>query len=241
MEKVKTSECAIEMMEYYTKLEEQEETFVELNIEKKKGASKFIKMPIYRQSHGFTCGVACVQSALRYAGYDLDTREDRLIKRLGSTPKKGTNRLHIENFLNSVTYKGEKVFRDVKWESFGERQGNPKASAFNDLCDILIGNSPKPVICIIQAWKNSKKAYSESENNDGHYVIAIGVAITSDKKKCVIFMDPSTAGGYAYIEEDEFMMRWHDADGDKVLKYYGLVLDYKIDLKSEDAIFYKLG
>ncbi|MGN0996058.1 MAG: hypothetical protein ACI4PG_04045, partial [Candidatus Ventricola sp.] len=41
------------------------------------GSSRLVEVPLYRQSHNFTCGVACVASVLRYAGYDFDTREDR--------------------------------------------------------------------------------------------------------------------------------------------------------------------
>lgn len=242
MEKVKSSECAIGMLKYYIDLEEQKDNFEKSEMEEMTfNALNFIKMPIYRQTHDFTCGVACVQSALRYAGYDLDTREDKLLKRLGSTPENGTNRMNIEEFLNSVTYQGDNVFDNVKWKTFGSGQDASEITPFNELWKTLSGKFPKPVICIIQAWKDSGYDYSEDRNDDGHYVIAVGTAINSDGKRCIIFMDPSTAGRYAYIVEDEFMTRWHDADGNGVIRYCGLILNYKNKPKSEESTFYKLG
>ena len=185
--------------------------------------------------------MACVQSALRYAGYDLDTREDRLLKRFGSMPTNGTNHKNIAAFLNSVTCQGEKVFNALEWKSFDGGQYDSKLAAFNELWETLSGEFARPVICIIQAWKGSEYDYSEDRNDDGHYVIAIGTAINSDGKKYIIFMDPSTAGGYTYIEANELAIRWHDADGDNVIKYGGLVLNYKNKPKSEESMFYKLG
>lgn len=67
-----------------------------------KGKCKLIKLPLYRQSHNFTCGVACVSSVLRYAGYDFDTREDRLLWELEATPENGTNYMKITEYLESV-------------------------------------------------------------------------------------------------------------------------------------------
>lgn len=207
-----------------------------------------MKLPIYRQAHNFTCGVACVQSALRYVGYDLDTREDKLLKILESTPANGTNRAKIKEFLNNVTYSEDyseedpRIFNDLEWKSFNGGPYDQEIAPFNELWETLSGESAKPVICIIQAWGDPTK-YS-IENDDGHYVIAVGTAHDSDNKSYIIFMDPSTAGGYTYIERDEFMTRWHDSDGDESnepLNYYGLVLDYKEKPKSEESIFYKLG
>lgn len=156
-------------------------------------------------------------------------------------PTNGTNHKNIAAFLNSVTCQGEKVFNALEWKSFDGGQYDSKLAAFNELWETLSGEFARPVICIIQAWKGSEYDYSEDRNDDGHYVIAIGTAINSDGKKYIIFMDPSTAGGYTYIEANELAIRWHDADGDNVIKYGGLVLNYKNKPKSEESMFYKLG
>ena len=91
------------MKDYYLNDTEPEgNTFYNYNISKmslpetdEKGKCKLIKLPLFRQSHNFTCGVACVASVLRYAGYDFDTREDRLLWELAATPENGTNYVNI--------------------------------------------------------------------------------------------------------------------------------------------------
>ncbi|MDY4193011.1 MAG: hypothetical protein SOY03_01665 [Bariatricus sp.] len=91
------------MKDYYLNDTEPEgNTFYNYNISKmslpetdETGKYKFLKLPLYRQSHNFTCGVACVASVLRYAGYDFDTREDRLLWELAATPENGTNYVNI--------------------------------------------------------------------------------------------------------------------------------------------------
>lgn len=237
MKKVKTSEYVNTMQDYYDKLEEQEDRFAKLEIETEELKDvKMMKIPIFRQAHDFTCGVACVQSALRYAGYDFDTREDRLLKKLGSTPDDGTDHKKIAEFLKSVTYQEEEVFTNLEWESFSDEDGRILIEKLEGVLVLY----KKPVMCIIQAW-NSSGEYSEKVNKDGHYVIAVGTARNSAGKKCIIFMDPSTSGGYTYMTEDEFKIRWHDADGDTVYKCYGLVLNYKYIPKYKESTFYKLG
>lgn len=243
-------ELANEMSEYYDKLYVQSEAFVKTKPETMSlSVVNLMKMPIYRQAHNFTCGVACVQSALRYVGYDLDTREDKLLKILESTPTNGTNRAKIKEFLNNVTYSEDdseedsRIFNDLEWKSFNGGTYDREIAPFNELWETLSGEFAKSVICIIQAW-GDPALYAAEENDDGHYVIAVGTAHDSDNKAYIIFMDPSTAGGYTYIERDEFMTRWHDWDGGKsneALYYYGLVLNYKEKPKSEESIFYKLG
>ena len=67
---------ANQMKQYYLNDTEPEgNTFYHYNISStslpetdEKGQCKFIKLPLYRQSHNFTCGLACVASVLRNAG-----------------------------------------------------------------------------------------------------------------------------------------------------------------------------
>lgn len=244
MKKVKTSEYVNTMQDYYDKLEEQKDNFEKSEIETEELKDvKMIKMPICRQAHDFTCGVACVQSALRYAGYDFDTREDKLLKRLDSTPENGTSHIKIKDFLNSVTY-GEEckpVFRELKWQTFNP--ANHKEDKKDQIEKLKDNLEYRPVMCIVQAWKrnDSEYDYSEDRNDDGHYVIAVGTAINFAGEGCIIFMDPSTSGGYTYMTENELKIRWHDADDDIIYECFGLVLDYIDNPKSEESTFYKLG
>ncbi|MHC1760019.1 MAG: C39 family peptidase [Negativicutes bacterium] len=52
----------------------------------------------------------------------------------------------------------------------------------------------RPILLAIQAWADSKFSYLSNQNEDGHYVVAIGY---DDKN--FYFMDPSTLGHYTYI------------------------------------------
>ena len=61
---------------------------------------KLIPVPLMRQGRDYTCGVACVQALLRYAGYAFDVREDILLAPLGTTPEDGTPLSGIVDFLN---------------------------------------------------------------------------------------------------------------------------------------------
>lgn len=195
-----------------------------------------LEMPICRQAHNFTCGVACVQSAIRFAGYDFDTREDSLLKALGTTPENGTNYRKIAEFLSSIKHGGTEVFNKLEWGTFG----NDNMDSVQALKEKLIGDNRRPVICIIQAW-NDSGVYSSTSNDDGHYVIAIGIAVDFNERNYIIFMDPSTLGRYAYIPENELGERWHDSDGETTLNYYGLILNYVTLPDSEQNTFYKLG
>lgn len=59
----------LEPQGYVFELSDIDTTLLPETIEK--GRSNYLKLPLYRQSHNFTCGVACVMSILRYAGYEF--------------------------------------------------------------------------------------------------------------------------------------------------------------------------
>lgn len=191
--------------------------------ETKKGISNFLKLPLYRQSHNFTCGVACVASVLRYAGYDFDTREDRLLWELGSTPEAGTNYLTIKEYLESVRYKNhpnDGIIKTILHERVYDCNSGMQA-LLNDLRTAIDNDSP--VICVIQAWRDGRK-YEPKIEDDGHYVVLIGYK--RDRQKYIYyFMDPSTAGSYTYLTEEEFILRWHD-EVNEVSKRIGIEVKY---------------
>lgn len=164
-------------------------------------AEKLIPIPLVRQGRNYTCGVACTQAILRYAGYDFDTREDLLAKALQATEESGTPINNIVEFLNRVMY------HDEDKQIFHAELGKRKSMEW--LIDALKNGTP--VICAIQAWWcDAAGNYAidhnyKDEGTCGHYVIAVGY----DGKR-IYFMDPSTAGSYAYIPIAEFYSRWHD-------------------------------
>lgn len=106
-----------------------------------------------------------------------------------------------------------------------------------------------PVICLIQAWAEDPEVYNDQSNNDnGHYVVAVGYGtyVTNNShKNFFIFMDPSTSGSYTYINEDDFVKRWHDKDEEEneEYNYFGILVKYNDIEPSGDEIerFYPLG
>ena len=212
---------ADQMKEYYlNETEPQGNTFYAYDVssmalpEEDEEDSVLLELPLYRQGHNFTCGVSCVASVLRYAGYDFDAREDRLFWGLGATPEDGTNYLKIAAYLEAV-----------------RREGFPNAPVFateivctdyaldeSDLArtDRLLAQfragleDGTPVICAIQAWRDDGD-YTAGTEDDGHYVVLIGYKKDAEcDSYTYYFMDPSTSGSYTYLTEEEFILRWHD-------------------------------
>lgn len=60
--------------------------------------------------------------------------------------------------------------------------------------------------------------YPETSFSDGHYVVAIGFS-----KNRIYFSDPSLYK-LAYLENDEFVRRWHDIEGRKKFYQFGLAV-----------------
>ncbi len=146
-----------------------------------------IELPQTRQATNYTCGVAVVQSILAYNGFLL--RQDVLEQETGANPDRGTTPQAIETSLNK---------RGIGTE-FRENMSLAELRALID--------QNRPVICFLQAW-NEDPAFDYSTGyEDGHYAIAIGY----DAER-IYFMDPSTLANYAYIPNDQFIVRWHDGD-----------------------------
>ena len=218
----KSKSLAEQMKDYYSNETEPEgNIFYNYNISStslpetdEKGKCKLIKLPLYRQSHNFTCGVACVSSVLRYAGYDFDTREDRLLWELEATPENGTNYLKIAEYLESVRTEDfpntQVIATEVMCVDYASNEADfgHTDSLLSQLREALDDDSP--VICAIQAW-NDDGDYQAKTEDDGHYVVLIGYQKDTEKDTYIYyFMDPSTAGSYTYLSEEEFILRWHD-------------------------------
>ena len=218
----KSKSLAEQMKDYYSNETEPEgNIFYNYNISStslpetdEKGKCKLIKLPLYRQSHNFTCGVACVSSVLRYAGYDFDTREDRLLWELEATPENGTNYLKIAEYLESVRTEDfpntQVIATEVMCVDYASNEADfgHTDSLLSQLREAIDDDSP--VICAIQAW-NDDGDYQAKTEDDGHYVVLIGYQKDTEKDTYIYyFMDPSTAGSYTYLSEEEFILRWHD-------------------------------
>jgi predicted double-glycine peptidase len=160
--------------------------------------ANLLRVPLMRQSTDYTCGVAALQAVLAYYGQDV--REDILAKTLKANRIVGTRYKNIARYAEAHGVPVA-IYKDMTIEQLEKsiREGHP-------------------VLCLIQAWADRDKQWDYSKDwNDGHYVVAVGV----DSER-VIFMDPSTAGHYAYIPLKEFEERWHDVDGKEKLNHFGM-------------------
>lgn len=241
---------------YYDKLDGETDEFCKSETSRIILDTNIVKLPIMRQSHDFTCGVACVSSILRYAGYDINTREDRLLKRLGSSPDNGTSYKEIKLFLSQCTIDEKLIIdlKDIKDVSLPEKTKNSESKTYDDTFNdrieklkYVLTKDKSPVLCIIQAWgsdDNDKPyTYSLGDDENGHYVIAVGYKAQGDSvsdEDYIIFMDPSTSGAYTYITVGDFRKRWHDADDNGKLICPGTVISYLVDIDKTDKI-YPLG
>jgi len=160
-----------------------------------------IRVPLARQNANYTCGVAALQSILGY--YNIDKRLDVLSAEVKPDQENGTNYLTMASFAKSLGF-------DVSTRT------NMTLDELKRHVD-----QKKPILLAIQAWADSKSSYSSNQNEDGHYVVAIGY---DDKN--FYFMDPSTLGHYTYIPTEEFVSRWHDFDSysNQTLIRFGMIL-----------------
>lgn len=184
-----------------------------------------IELPLVRQSTGYSCGVACAQSILRYTGYDFDVREDNLSSALGANDEDGSNYRKIAELLNTKSH-----YSDSTPDGNENRiTAEPKFKlTIYELCAYL--DQGKPVICAIQAWAYLTVSEYRLEYDSGHYVIAVGYDADN-----IYFMDPSTSGNYAYIPKDEFAARWHDVDGEDLAEQFGIVITIEADYHQDVA------
>ena len=184
-----------------------------------------IEVPLVRQSTYYSCGVACTQSILRYAGYDFDVREDNLISALGADGETGTRYNKILDLLNTKSHYSDSTEDGHENKITAEAKFNLTVDA---LCSYL--DQEKPVICAIQAWAYLTPSEYEAEYDSGHYVIAIGYDLEN-----IYFMDPSTAGNYTYIPKDEFDARWHDMNEEEVADHLGIIITIEADYNKDLA------
>jgi len=162
------------------------------------GASNaFLVVPLCRQAKSFTCGVASLQSVLRY--YGLEMRQDVLEKKL-RTNRGGTRFPHIVAYAQSCGF-------TAAWQT------NMQYAQLQQALD-----TGTPVIVALQAWADEPVVYS-NDWNDGHYAVAIGYDETN-----TYFMDPSTLGNYTFIPTGEFLDRWHDKDKRTTLIHLGIII-----------------
>lgn len=147
--------------------------------------TKLLDVPDVRQPTDYSCGPTSLQAVLCY--YGMDMRVDDLINmthcNVNGTPP--------ENIASAA--RGLGFTTEVK-----------ENMTLQDLQ--LYMNQGTPVIVDAQAWKsNETNTNWTSDEDDGHYMVVIGV---DDQN--VYLEDPAILGSRGYINNQEFLDRWHD-------------------------------
>jgi predicted double-glycine peptidase len=147
-----------------------------------------LPVPIISQATPWTCGAAALMAALVYFGV-FDDPESTLDAKLHATPELGVPPQRIA----------------AEARTFGLSAEVRTGMTLAELADELSRGSV--VILAIQAWPSRPGADPATGWEDGHYVVLVG--LDDDR---VYAMDPSVRTGYAYLDRDAFVRRWHDYD-----------------------------
>ena len=155
---------------------------------------KYLHVPHIAQATEYSCGAAALLSTLLY--WDVyDDNESSLYTQLGTTAEQGTHPTRMEAFAKSLGL-------NAQWK---------EALSLHSL-DAALADCTT-VIAAFQAWhpdgQNSGFDWS-NEWESGHYAVLIG----SDQE-FLYFMDPSSYRGYAYLNRQDFLLRWHDYENEK--------------------------
>jgi len=160
-----------------------------------------IPLPHIEQPDEVSCGAACMMSICSFYGVGPQTIEG--FKKNLHTDNNGTHYTRFRDYAHELGL-------DAAIEHW---KTNPPMTLQRLVQYVEQG---KPVICSVQAYADHIKVYDDPDwNNDGHYVVAIGV-----DEKNIYFMDPSInwrhPAGHprrSFLSKDEFVKRWHDNEG----------------------------
>lgn len=148
-----------------------------------------LAVPLVRQATHYSCGAAALLAILYYWD-EYDGNESSLYEPLHTTEALGTE-----------PYMIEKVAR----EKFGLEARYRTDVTLADLARALAAG--ETVIVDLQAWPEKEPRDWRQDWDDGHYVVLVAL----DAQR-IYFMDPSTAGAYAWIARGELEPRWHDVE-----------------------------
>ncbi len=148
-----------------------------------------LRVPLVRQATHYSCGAAALLAILYYWD-EYDGNESSLYEPLHTTKELGTE-----------PYMIEKVAR----EKFGLEARYRTDVTVADLQRAL--DRGETVIVDLQAWPEKEPQDWRADWDDGHYVVLVAL----DTRR-LYFMDPSTAGAYAWLPLSELEPRWHDVE-----------------------------
>jgi predicted double-glycine peptidase len=149
--------------------------------------TKFLNVPEVKQPSNYSSGPTALQAVLSY--YGQDTNVDVLINMTNCTPENGTLPGNIANAATKL----------------GFNAAIKENMSLEDLQQNI--NQGTPVIIDAQAWKNNETNSQNwtDDQVDGHYMVVIGI-----DSQNVYLEDPAILGSKGYINNQEFLDRWHD-------------------------------
>ncbi len=155
-----------------------------------------------RQTFDFDCGAKALQVVFAY--YGVEIREDALLAELEADPVHGVS---VQKIIEVGKAHGFRVEAGTGWTVDDLRR------------HVTAGH---PVLVLLQAWADRHLSLEEWQEDwdDGHYAIVIGY-----DQGVLVFEDPASFHR-TWLEEREFLARWHDLDprtGEK-LERQGVVL-----------------
>jgi predicted double-glycine peptidase len=148
-----------------------------------------LPVPLVRQATRYSCGAAALLGVLYY-WQKYDGNESSLYRDLGTTEADGTEPAAIARVAHDRFGLAARYRRDVTLADLAAALGRGET-----------------VIVDLQAWAGAPRDW-RGDWDDGHYVVLVAL----DGRRAY-FMDPSTAGGYAFIGREELERRWHDVEG----------------------------
>ena len=161
--------------------------FIETKWVRKNILANILDFPYFVQSTSYTCGVACVLGILWYYG-DRKRREMLLEKKLEVDEDEWAEIENIVQFFKKENFKVDSrkmTLRDL--EKYLDRW--------------------IPIIVLYQARSKKKIDYIKT-SHEGHYAVVIGY------NKDYLFLADPVIHATVYITKEDFMIRWHQEDGD---------------------------
>lgn len=160
-----------------------------------------VQVPDTRQGEDYTCGASALQAVCGFFGVGPEEEYEYV-----EDMKMGTNGSDPEHICRAAKKYGLRLL-EIQPMNVGQLKQFLKEG--------------KPIIIMLQAWKEDPKINYKTDWKDGHWVVAIGY-----DKDGVYFEDPSLAAIRGFINFKELELRWHDIAGPKNIKvdHYGLVI-----------------
>lgn len=160
-----------------------------------------LTIPQVRQRKAYTCGPAAMLSCLRYLRVAGKATEASLAREMGTTPAGTSDAPMVAAARTRVSRAEARTGVTIGELAIHARRG--------DVC-----------ILSLQAWTERPEVPYRDELGQGHYVVLTAVTATH-----VYVMDPALPRVRARLTHAELEERWHDAEDDRVIHGWAIVVE----------------